>query len=90
MLKRLFADPLILSATLIIILNASAYLFCRYFNKNKEAQRYYKHFEPIKFYVMEYCYTILLLSLSYNMRFVFMNIASTVWKWRFTRNNISM
>lgn len=64
-------NPALLSAIIIVIVNGFAYLFCKAFNKNNEAQRYYKNFEPIKFYVMQFCYTILILSLSYNARFLF-------------------
>lgn len=83
MISSMLADPVVLSAICIAVLNGAAYMFCKMFNPDKEAQRYYKHFEPIKFYVMEYCYTILLLSLSYNMRFIFLNTWTRVIKPRF-------
>lgn len=67
-------NPVILSAIIIVSVNGIAFLYCQKHNKNQEVQRYYKHFEPIKYYVMQLCYTIMILSLSYNMRFLFMNV----------------
>jgi len=69
-------SPIYLSAAVIVIVNGLALLYCKVFNRNHEAQRYYKNFEPIKFYVMEFCYTIIVLSLSYNMRF----LVTRVWQ----------
>lgn len=73
------SDPLVISAIIIVVINALALLFCSAFNKNKEAERYYKSFEPIKFHVMQFCYTIVVLSLTYNARFLFTSSAKSFW-----------
>lgn len=64
------ANLVIISALTIVLVNGIALLLCNKYNKNKEAQRYYQHFEPIKFYVMEFCYTMLILSVTFNARFL--------------------
>lgn len=65
-------NPVLLSAISIVAINALALAFCHFFDR-PDAERYYKNFEPIKFHVMQFCYTILILSLSYNVRFLFMS-----------------
>lgn len=79
-------NPVILSAISIVAVNALAIVFCHIFNK-PDAERYYKNFEPIKFHVMQFCYTILILSLSYNLRFLFMSGFKVAWR-RFVKRKV--
>lgn len=69
---------LYVSAIIIVIVNSLGILYCKLYNKDKEAQRYYKHFEPSKFYVMEFCYTILVISLTYNLRFLVIDFGKMI------------
>lgn len=61
---------LILSAVAIIAVNGMAMLFCKYADKNNAAQRYYSEFEPIKYYLFVFCYSIIAMSLTFNIRFL--------------------
>lgn len=79
-LKNKETTIILFSTLAIIAVNGFGILFCKYNDANRDAQRYYKHFEPLKFYVMHFCYTILLISLTYNIRFFIMSCLQTFGK----------
>ena len=72
-------SPIIASAVAIVLVNAIAIFGCHIFKK-KEAERYFHHFEPVKFYVMQMCYMILVIALSYDVRFLVARFIGFVWK----------
>jgi hypothetical protein len=77
-MRKLLKNPIFVSAFVIVLINSIA-LFL-YKSKGKdEIEIYYKHFEPLKFYILQLCYTILVLSLSYNSRFIVSHTLKTVW-----------
>lgn len=79
--------PLYASALVVIVVNGSALLYCKYVN-HRNAERYYRHFEPIKFYMLQLCYTLVILTLSYNVRFLVSNIVKNVKKIIYSRISI--
>jgi hypothetical protein len=76
--------PLYASALVVIAVNGCALLYCKYVN-HRNAERYYRHFEPIKFYMLQLCYTLVILALSYNVRFLVSNILKNVKKVIFSK-----
>ncbi len=66
------------SAFVIVLVSSSGMLFCRVANRDQAAERYYAAFEPIKYWVMKLCQSILMIALSYNVRYVLVNAASAV------------
>ena len=67
----------VFSALAIVLLNGLALLFCKIANKN-DAERYFLHFEPLKYVAMKMCYTILILSLTYNARYLLTHVQDLV------------
>jgi hypothetical protein len=70
---------------IIIAVTGSVFAYCHITNKNKEAELYYYEFEPVKYYVLKFCYLILVVSLLFNMRFLFSTgvkrVASVLKRW---------
>ncbi len=67
-----------INTIIIILITGSVFAYCKFTNKNKEAEMYYFEFEPIKYYVLKFCYLILVVSLLFNTRFLFSTFARKV------------
>jgi len=59
----------------IIVITGSVFAYCYFTNKNKEAEMYYFEFEPLKYYVLKFCYLILVVAFLFNTRFLFSTFA---------------
>ena len=64
-------ELLFVSTIALVAVSGISLLFCNYVDKNKEASRYYKDVEPVKYYALEFCYSIVMISFFFNARFLF-------------------
>ena len=67
------AQLIFVSTIAIVLVNGLVLLYVKYMDGNKDAERYYKHFEPIKYYILKFCYSIITISFAFNMRYLITN-----------------
>lgn len=63
-------DAVLLNTAVLAIVNAIGIMYIKKINPNKDADRYYHLKEPGKYIVFNMAYTILLLSMAINARYV--------------------
>lgn len=63
-------EVLFASTLALVIVSGISLLFCNYLDKDKSAENYYKHFEPIKYHAFKFCYSIIAISFMFNARFL--------------------
>lgn len=68
--KILQIDQVWLNTLVIAIVNGIGILYIKRINPNKDADRYYHQKEPAKYLIFNLAYTILLLSMAINARYV--------------------
>lgn len=54
----------------IIVVTGIVFLYCHVTHKKKEAELYYFEFEPVKYYVLKFCYLIIVISFMFNARYM--------------------
>lgn len=67
------AQLIFVSTISIIIVNGLVLLYVKYMDGNKDAERYYRQFEPLKYYILKFCYSIITISFAFNMRYLISN-----------------
>ena len=74
-------DAVVVNAIIIAVVNAIGIMYIKRINPNKDADRYYHQKEPAKYLVFNMAYTVLLLSMAINGRYVMGHCVGNVFTW---------
>lgn len=79
---------LFVSAFAIVIVNGIALLFTKMADGNRDAERYYKKFDPLKYYILKFCYAIIAVSFTFNMRYLMSGVLVHAKKYVLTKTPV--
>lgn len=74
-------DAVVVNAIIIAVVNALGIMYIKKINPNKDADRYYHYKEPAKYLVFNMAYTVLLLSMAINCKYVLAHCVGNVFTW---------
>lgn len=67
---QLLSEPTYVNTVILVIITSLVFVFFKVTNQNNEAEHYYAEFEPIKYWILKFCYLIISISFMFNIRFL--------------------